>query len=316
MRLRRGFLFWGLFLIPLGGLPLLVQGGYLQPDSFADMWRWWPLVLVGLGLVLLVGRRSPDLVGAAAIGLALGVLGGAALASGMPWAGAETECAGPGGTMNGADDAGTLSGDGTVTLDLDCGELDLTTEAGSAWRFHAAYRGAAPRVDAGASSLAVRAPDEPGLQRQEWALTVGTDAFRELDMRLNASASEATLDGAQLARVRSELHAGDLVIDAVAASVARLDVTVNAGRLRVTLGGGPTSGELSVNAGAIELCVPSDASLRFEVNDQLTFATNLKDRGLTQEGATWTRAGSGALIDVEVDGSAANFTLDPEGGCT
>jgi len=51
------------------------------------------------------------------------------------------------------------------------------------------------------------------------------------------------------------------------------------------------------------------------VQDQLTFATNLDSRGLTESGDTWTRAGTGALIDLSIEGNAASFTLDPEGGC-
>jgi hypothetical protein len=254
-------------------------------------------------------------VGTVIIALVLGTLGGAALASGTPWIGSITECAGPGGTMSEVDPEGTFTGPASVTLDLDCGEMDLTTEAGMAWRLHAAYRGAEPRVEDGATSLSVRTPDDPGLHRQEWAVTVGSEALRELDMRLNAGSSSAVLDGADLTRVRAEMNAGDLLLDAAAASVGRLDASVNAGRLRITLGDGPTNGDLSVNAGAIELCVPASAALRFEVTDQLTFATNLKNRGLAQDGETWTRAGSGAPIDLEVDGNAASFTLDPEGGC-
>ena len=84
--------------------------------------------------------------------------------------------------------------------------------------------------------------------------------------------------------------------------------------MRLTLVG-PTEGDLSANAGAIELCVPPDAALQLEVQDQLTFATNLNSRGLTESGDTWTRAGTGGLIDLSIEGNAASFTLDPEGGC-
>ena len=92
---------------------------------------------------------------------------------------------------------------------------------------------------------------------------------------------------------------------------------MNAGRSRITLGSGPVTGNLSVNAGAIDLCVPSGSPLRIHLTDQITFAHNLDDRGLVKSGGTWTRSGSDAesLIDLTVDGAAASFTLDPEGGC-
>ena len=109
----------------------------------------------------------------------------------------------------------------------------------------------------------------------------------------------------------------DLTIDAGTAIVGRIDVTMNAGRSRITLGSGPVAGRLSVNAGAIDLCVPSGSPLRIRLTDQLTFAHNLSDRGLVKSGGTWTRSGSDveSLIDLTVDGAAASFTLDPQGGC-
>jgi hypothetical protein len=77
------------------------------------------------------------------------------------------------------------------------------------------------------------------------------------------------------------------------------------------------NGHLKVNAGAIDLCVPSGSGLRIQLTDQLTFAHNLDHRGLVQSGGTWTRPGTNvdSMIDLTVDGAAASFTLDPQGGC-
>ena len=91
---------------------------------------------------------------------------------------------------------------------------------------------------------------------------------------------------------------------------------MNAGRARVSLGAGSTQGSLAANAGAIELCVPADAAVVLRVPEQLTFAHNLERRGLTRDGDTWRRAGTGGdTIDLSVEGNAASFTLDPDGGC-
>ena len=59
------------------------------------------------------------------------------------------------------------------------------------------------------------------------------------------------------------------------------------------------------------------SNLTFAVTDQLTFATNLSARGLTRTGTSWTRAGANAAnpIKLSIDGNAASFTLDPNGGC-
>ncbi len=93
MHIRRGFLFWGLFLIPLGAIPLLVRADVLSADRFDDIWRFWPLLLIGVGLAILLGRGRAGLVGTAVVAVVLGTLGGGALASGNMWVGAITDCA-------------------------------------------------------------------------------------------------------------------------------------------------------------------------------------------------------------------------------
>ena len=315
MRIRRGLLFGGLVLIPLGGIPLLVRAGVIDEDVLANAWQLWPLILVGLGLALLLGRSRAGLAGTVVVALTIGGLAGAALAAGPSWLGTITDCAPVSADSTSLDRDGSLSGAATVTVELDCGTFDLVTEPGSAWTVHADYRGPEPRVQASSSTLTLQGPRDPGSHRQEWQVGVGADVLRAVEMTINAAASTAALDGATLDSFRADLNAADLQLDGSSATIADIDLAVNAGRIRATLGEGAATGSLSANAGAIELCVPPTSALRFDVNDQLTFATNLESRGLTQEGETWTREGSGALIDLDVEGNAASFTLDPDGGC-
>jgi hypothetical protein len=80
--------------------------------------------------------------------------------------------------------------------------------------------------------------------------------------------------------------------------------------------GGATEGTLRVNAGTIDVCAPANAQLQITVREQLTFATNLDQRGLTRSGNIWQRAGTGGpVIRLDVSGNAASFNLDPTGGC-
>lgn len=314
MRIRRGPLFWGLLLIPLGAIPLLVRQGILPDDLFTDIWRWWPLLLIAIGVALLLGRRQAGLIGTAVIALFLGILGGGILASGTWTVGPIAGCVGEVSDPAIVERDGTFSGDASVTIDLDCGSVDLTTEPGAAWRARAEYVGEEPRIDASGSSLTLRGSDVTGVHRQDWTVAVGADALDRLDLTMNAGSMSAVLAGAAIGRITSDMNAGDLLIDGTGATIDRIDATLNAGRLRITLAGAST-GDLSANAGAIDLCVPPDAALRFEVEDQLTFVTNLSDRGLTRDDDVWTRPGSGPTIDYSIEGNAASFTLDPEGGC-
>ena len=118
-------------------------------------------------------------------------------------------------------------------------------------------------------------------------------------------------------RPERDLNAGDIRIAAGAASVRHLAVKMNAGRVRLALGAGAATGSISVNAGTVDLCVPAGAGLRLDVEEQLTFVTNLSSRGLAHDGTVWTRAASngGGIIDLAVEGNAASFNLDPSGGC-
>jgi hypothetical protein len=316
MRIRRGPLFWGLLLIPLGAIPLLERAGILDVSRFGDVARFWPLILVGIGVAILLGRGRAGLAGTAIVALIIGTFGGVALAGGTTAFGGITDCAASPGQLSDYADEGTFDGEtSAVTIDLDCGTVDLSTEAGTtgAWTLDARYRNEPPIVSATGSSLDVRAPDGMS-QRQEWTLTVPPATLRAVNLTANAAASTLDLAGAEMDRLDADVNAGDLRLDAGEAGIDRLDVSMNAGRARITLGAS-VEGSLSANAGALELCVPSDATLVFELEDQLTFGHNLDDRGLARDGDTWTRTGSDVTIRLDIQGNAASFTLEPQGGC-
>lgn len=231
MRIRRGLLFWGLFLIPLGGLPLLTRAGALDAAVFADAWRFWPLVLVALGLSLLLGRHRAGIVGLMAVALVLGSLAGGALASGRVWFGSIGDCAGTGPDTQALDESGTISGVAMVSIDLDCGSADLATTALSGWTVHADYRGRPPTIDASGTSLALRSPDRSAPRHHAWTIAVPAAQLGAVDLRANAGSASLDLAGANLTRLEADANAADLLIDAGSASVGRLSVSVNAGRV-------------------------------------------------------------------------------------
>jgi hypothetical protein len=315
MRIRRGLLFWGLFLIPVGALTLLVRGGFLDADALRDAWRLWPLILVGLGLAILLGRTRGAALGTALSGLVLGLIVGGGFASGS-WVGFGV-CIESSSDLQVLEQSGAFEGPAAVRLDLRCGEMDVATESGVGWSLQANYAGPPPIVDATGDRLDIQVAGGDDVKRQVWTVRLAPDRVQDLDLSINAANGTVRLDGATLARLGVDANASDLLIAGGAAAITRLDASVNAGRIRITLGSGSTIGDLSLNAGEIDLCVPPDAGLRIRANDQLTFATNLGDRGLTRTGPVWSRpgTGSGGLIDLTIEGSAATFQLDPDGGC-
>jgi hypothetical protein len=317
MRIRPGLLFWGIFFLLLGGIPLLARAGVLDPDLLADAWRLWPLLLVILGLALILGRTSAGLLGTALAAIVLGVAAGGALASTGNVIGNVGGC-GPfgSGTDQRLEKDGTFEAPITASFDLDCGSLDVATRAGNDWSVDAAYRGEAPTLDVGDTSIDLTSPSGFGVRRQDWEVTLPADQAREIKIESNASSVNARLSGAALTAFDVHINAGDARIDGSGGSLGEIDVSANAGRIRLRVDS-DTTGSLSANAGSMELCTPPGATLRFRVPGQLTFAHNLDDQGLAQSGDVWTREGAvGApVIDLSIQGNAASFTLDPVGGC-
>jgi cell wall-active antibiotic response 4TMS protein YvqF len=317
MRIRSGLLFWGLFFILLGGLPLLVRAGALDPNAFSDAWRLWPLLLVAFGVAMIFGRSRAGILATVLAAVALGIAAGGMLASGTTWIGNVGGCGALGsGTDQRFEDAGTFSQPITATFDLDCGSIDLSVAPGDAWRVQADYQGEPPTLELSDQEIGLRSPGGFGLRRQAWTVTLPGHHVQSIELSANAGSSMVRLAGAQLTKFKLDLNAGDGRVDATGAGIEHLDVSTNAGRARLLVDS-DTSGSLSANAGSLELCVPADATLRFRVDEQLTFAHNLDDRGLAQSGDVWTREGAvGApVIDLSIEGNAANFSLDPEGGC-
>src|SRR5438876_1234132 len=132
MQIRRGLLFWGLFLIPLGAVPLLVRAGVVDAATVARAWRLWPIILIALGLAT-----------------------GGALATGGPWFGVLGDCANRRDMTSHEDQTGAFTSPATVRLDLSCGDFQLATQSGSDWALHADYSGAPPVVTAAPNALAV-----------------------------------------------------------------------------------------------------------------------------------------------------------------
>jgi hypothetical protein len=318
MRIHRGLLFWGLFLIPLGAVPLLARANAIDLGAIGQAWRFWPLILVAVGLALLLGRSRASIVATVVLALVLGSIAGATLATGPGWIASAVDCGVERPTDAQLDRNGSFSGPAEVNLDLRCGTVDLTTGAGSGWSVHASYAGATPTVDASDSKLEVEVPGDVGGQRQHWTVTAPVDGTDAIELRANAGTAKLLLEGANLSRIEADMNAGDLLIDGGSATIGRLDVQMNAGRARITLDdSAPVSGEVSMNAGAVDLCVPPGVELRLRTNDQLTFVNNLASRGLTRDGNVWHRAGAAGspAIELSIEGNAANLTLDPDGGC-
>jgi hypothetical protein len=319
MRVRRGYLFWGIVLVLLGAIPLAERAEVIEPGQLGDIARFWPVVLIVLGLAIVTTRIAAiGLLGTIVAGLVVGGLAGGALAVASDWSLVLGDCAGgPSTRQERTVQSGAFDGPGRVELSLACGSIDLqagsVTSGLTTWSLAARHREAAPSVTSGPSQLRVASPRT--FARHEWVLFVPGDLLRELDVDANAANVDLDLSGGTLVGVDLEFNAVDARVLAADATIGRMDLEANAARVQLTLGG-PASVTVEANASAIEICVPPSARLEVRLDEGFVLSTNLDERGLDRQGAVWTRAGTGEPVIITVRGNATNLALDPADGCS
>jgi len=324
MRLDSRFVNWGIFFILLGALPLLVQENLLDRDAVARGWQLWPLLIVGAGVGLLL-RQTPlaftgGLIGAVTFGIILGSM--LAVGGGIGQIG--SACGG-GRREPFATQQGTFSGSASVRLEFSCGDMNVTTAAGSGWSVSGlTHDGTSPRADQSGDALVVRASDRTfgffdlGNAANTWDVILPRDVPIDLRTTVNAGSSVIVLGGAQLDRYRIDLNAGSVKLDLTDARVGVLTGSVNAGSVKIQLPVGNVTGSLDVNAGSIALCAPADVGLQLRTNDTIIASNNFAEAGLLRAGSTWQSpdwATAQNRIDLATNANAGSFTLNPKDGC-
>jgi LiaF transmembrane domain len=324
MRIDRRLLNWGIFFVVLGGIPLAVQQGWIPDDI--RWWELWPLLLIGLGVGILLRRSAAAAFGGVIIAATFGLMIGGALANGF--GGFPTVGFGCVGTSAGTPfptQDGAFTGDrAVVRLEMGCGDLAVTTEAGSAWSLSGtASHGRLPSIERSASLLTVRDTGQDFSDffrdRSVWDVTLPTEPTLDLNATVNAGTGRLVLDGARLDGVSLSINAGDGRVDLGSATASNLSVDVNAGSATVILPDGSLTGSLTANAGSIKFCAPPSVSLRLRTNDNITASDNYGDAGLQEvsdnvwESPDWATATK--RIELTTTANAASFTLNPKDGC-
>ncbi len=324
MHVRRSVLGWGVFLILAGAVPLAAQAGYLTNDQIERLWQLWPLILIGIGAGLVLSRTRFGLIGGLIVAATFGLMVGGLLSSGLGTV-TGTGCGTDSRTAAFPDREGLISNAGAVSIDLACGDLTLTTQAGDGWLVAGQdLDGIGPSVDASTSSLEIATTDERsgpfwlGGGRQSWIVTLPQGPTLDVDLQFDAGTATVDLVGAALGRLSLRANAGKATLDLGSTrQVNEVDVQINAGSLGLTLPDRSLTGSIRANAGAVRICVPAGVALRLRTGGALNSYT-YGGRDLVQEGSTWSSPGfddAPVRIDLETIANAGSFTLDPEDGC-
>jgi hypothetical protein len=326
MNVNRGLIFWGIALVTGGAVALAAQGGYLDRDALTGMWRLWPLILVAIGLAIILARSGLAIVATIVAALVVGFAAGVVIA------------VGPGNVACGESEPTELTErhgafearPAVVDVQFNCGSLEVRMSERHSWIVRSGTGEGQPRIEADSDSLKVS--QESGrwwnTGRQHWIVALPTDEAYRLTVDPNAADSKLNLAGGRFERLVVHPNAGSVVIDLTGATVEDLDLAVNAGSASIIIGDQANiGGSLHVNVGSIEVCT-TFGNLSLTVQPNVTFSHNLDEleqQGkLLRRGNTWSTppiSGPRGLpplsnVTLTIDGNAASFTLNPEGGCS
>jgi hypothetical protein len=331
MRVNRRFLYWGVFLVALGGVLVVVDLGAIAPAVIVDVLRLWPLALVAIGLGLVLRRTRFRVPGGMLAAAAPGLLLGAGLAVAPRIA---IDCGVATAAPTISQHQGQFDGPARVTVATGCGELVVGTAPGAGWQFDAgSIADRTPIVDASSRSLAISAGgdhgwyfafdsdgidrgDPFGRTRDTWHLTLPTTDIEDLTIKVNAGLGRIDLPDARIANLDLTTNAGMTSADLTVTSLASLSGTVNAGLLAVSLpAGSDVVGSLQANAGELQVCIPSGLGVRIHRSGALS---GFRPGTLARVGDDWESpdyASATHHADLTIHVNLGNVEIDPIGGC-
>jgi len=318
MHINRGLVFWGLALVTAGVVALAVQQGYVDRDALTGLWRLWPVVLIAIGLSIMLSRTPFALLGSVVAAVVVGAAGGVLISVGPVFAG----CGGPDPTSTQTGEGEFTGESASVDLDFSCGTLQVSMTRGAGWRVESARdeAGHEVRLEATGNSLSISSPDRGLTDREErWHVSLGEDVTYALTIDVNAATSTLNLAGGAFTELSIDPNAGSLMVDLRGTTVESLDLSMNAGSATLLVDTlTDLGGSIGMNAGSLELCAGPETAMRITIQENLTLSHDLDETDLAQSGDSWTSDGFETAehkTDLRLEGNAASFSLNPEGGC-
>jgi len=329
MSINRSLLDWGVFLIALGGVPLAVQQDWVGAGIAGDLWRLWPLILVGIGLGLILRWTPIAWLGGALVAGTFGLIFGALIAGGI--SGISSACIGiSSGEVQTTEDSGFSAGsDFRLELELSCGELDVTRGTGSQWTVTADHApDEPPTIEGSETGLTIRQGDESdgffvlGQQtRHDWGVALPGTGILATDITLNAADGTVDLGDGAVGDLSGSFNASDVTLDlggVTTPAPARLSLTFNASSGTLALPDGSMVGSATLNASSLTICVPEAAEIRVELESTLA-SDDLGSSGLDRSGDGWQTPGydtAAARIDLSLTSTVSSISLERAEVCS
>jgi hypothetical protein len=325
VRIDRGLLGWGIVLILAGGIPLAVQTGVIDRSVAVQAWRLWPVVVIAAGIGLLLRGSRLAFLGGLIAAITVGLIGGGLLSGGGVDVGSFA-CGGGSAGGQTIERQGTFGATASVALGFSCGDLAVSSAAGSGWTVRAvADPDRVPVIESSAGSLSMESGGRDGFflpgfggGPERWDVALPRASEITLQVTMNAGRGTLDLREGRFATVDMTANAGSVRLDLSGATLRRADLTLNAGDLRIALPASSVEGSWTANAGSIHFCVPPEIGLRIRTNDNVTASFDYVRAGLVHDGTTWTSpnfAIAANRIDLSTTANAASFSLNPPEGC-
>jgi hypothetical protein len=320
VRINRGLLGLGVFLVTVGIVMLAVRQGLVAAAVAQRAWTLWPLLLVAAGLSIVLAGRREAIVGGLLSAVTFGAIVGGIAASGfgIGFGGCAPDRSG----AAFAEQNGALGAGAAVSVVMSCGDLRVGTVAGTTWSLTGSSPDGRPPTVRARGDLSIEAHDATPFGsrtgRNDWTVIVPGDAGIVLKVTTNGGASDVALAGASLASASFETNAGSLTVDLTdAAAIGSLDVRTNLGSTTIRFPNRSVTTTLSVNAGSAAICVPDGVGVRIRL-DSVAASNDFSSHGLGRIGDAWESPGyatATARVAIDAEVNAGSIALDPVREC-
>ena len=295
---RRPGLFWPLLLVGLGGLLLLQTIGLLPAGMWGALALLWPVLLILLGLDMLAGRRSA---GGALLVLALGAL---VVIASLAWAALRANSLPAGGTQPVYQFRGTAQA-AAVKLDYHLGELNVSAMDDAA-RLMAGETRRGPGESVQQAYYLTEGAGQLTLSQQQAVLFAPFLASRGASSRWDLKFTSSLPLALEIST-----GVGTANLDLSGLYLTRLDLKTGVGQTQVSFpASGPLSATVKSGMGDVTLTIPPDVPTRITVESGLA-GVNIPAR-FGREGNVYTTFGfsaAGHYLDLKLQAGVGTVTV-------